>query len=231
MAMLGKNLEVYTKEAKDFYQADYWRSDEENLVNKYFFPAKGKKLLVLGCGGGRTLLPLYKKGFDITAIDIVPAMVEASRKRIGNLPIKVLEMDAVDLKFSDNSFDYVFFPFHGLDCVDDRYKCVSEVKRVLRPGGVFIFNSHNLFFPRSVKRFFKNERRGLNIKIGQDDEALWLYHTTLFERFRLKKYFSFVKFYFRRRLQDLPFAKSNWKDKILKIFPLIDKSIYFVCRK
>ncbi len=229
--MIGKNLEVYRQEAQDFYHANYWRSDEENLVNRYFAPAQGKKLLVLGCGAGRTLLPLYKKGFEITAIDIVPEMVEAARKKVGDRPIKILLMDATDLKFADNSFDYVFFPFHGLDCVDQRYQGISEAKRVLKPGGVFIFNSHNLFFPRSIKRFFKNPRRGRVIKIGQGANALWLYHTTFLEVFKLRRYFSSVKFYFRRRQQSLPFWQSNWKDKLLKIFPIIDKSIYFVCRK
>lgn len=227
--MIEHNAKVYKKEANIFYEASYWRRDEDYLVSKYF--VGGKKLLVLGCGGGRTLLPLYKKGFKITAIDIVPEMVEAAKKKIAGLAIDIKIMDAAKLDFSDNSFDFVFFPFHGLDCVDNRNICIKEARRVLKNEGVFIFNSHNLFFPRSLKRFFLSDRKGFQIKVGEGSDYLWLYHTTFFEIFKLKKLFKKVKFNYRTALQSLSYKESNWKDKILYIFRFIDKSIYFICKK
>jgi len=136
--------------------------------------------------GGRTLIPLSKKGFKIIGIDIVSAMVEASKKRVGNLPIEVYEMDASNLKFNSNSFDYVFFPFHGIDNVyPDIYKCVREVARVLKPSGVFIFNSHNRLFLKVLHRVFE----GRYARYGEYIQ----FRITPFEYFGLKKYFKKVK--------------------------------------
>jgi ubiquinone/menaquinone biosynthesis C-methylase UbiE len=107
--MLDQNFKKFTDQASIYAEASYWRDDEEYLAEKYF--KKGKKILVLGCGAGRTLIPLFEKGLEITAIDIVPKMVEAAETRIKGLPIKILLMDAAKLDFKSESFDYVFFRF------------------------------------------------------------------------------------------------------------------------
>ena len=55
--------------------------------------------------------------------------------------------DARDLSaFADESFDFVLFSYNGLDCVGhaDRLQVLAEVHRVVRPGGVFMFSSHNI---------------------------------------------------------------------------------------
>src|SRR3989339_506486 len=197
--MIKNNFDIYTKQADIYGKADYWRSDEEFLVNKYFNPQKGRKLLVLGCGGGRTLPYLQEKGFDITAIDIVPKMVEAAQKKVQGLNIKVLEMDATNLKFDNESFDYVFFPFHGLGCIyPNIYRAVSEAERVLKKDGLAIFNLHNRFFLRGIYKKFK-------------------------------KYFK--KVIISYRISMLPWKHANWKDVCYKLIPILDKSMYFICKK
>ncbi len=219
--MENRNNDIYAKEADIFYRAKYWRPDEEYLTNKYFQP--GKKLLVLGVGAGRTLKPLYKKGYRITAIDIVPEMVAAAKKRIGNLPIKIIQMDATDLKFSDKSFDYIFFPFHGIDCIyPDIYKCIKETQRVLRDDGIFIFNSHNKYYLKNLKKFFAG-------KYLQDKNGLILYRTGLRDFFKLKRYFKKVKI--KQRISLLPWSKANWKDMCYKLLPFLNKSTYFICKE
>jgi ubiquinone/menaquinone biosynthesis C-methylase UbiE len=72
-------------------------------------------------------------------------MVEACRRRFASL--EFLCVDATDLRiFSDRRFDVVVFSFNGIDYIptdEARARCLLEVARVLRPGGRFIFSSHN----------------------------------------------------------------------------------------
>lgn len=223
------NTETFSKIAKNF-DVSYWRNDEENVINQYF-PDKKAKLLVLGCGAGRTLPYLYKKGYEITAIDISSSMVSHAKKRCRGMKINIFVGDATDLQFNDNMFDYVFFPFHGIDYVNYRYKSINEIKRVMKRSGVLIFSSHNLLFPRFIPFLFANERFGFRIKVRENENHLWTYHTTIFEYFKLLKIFSKVIIKPRIVLQQLNFLNSFWKDKILRIFPILDKSIYFICIK
>jgi len=217
--MENKNNEMFAAQADKYAKENYWRFDEEYLANKYFKP--GSSILVLGVGGGRTLPHLHKKGLKITAIDIVPEMVERAKENYGNLDIPILEMDATDLKFKDGTFDSVFFPFHGMDCIyPDIYKCVKEAARVLKPDGVLIFNSHNRFSLTALKKFFEGKYA--------DYDGIVLYRATVFEIFKLKRYFKSVKFKFR--ISMFPLEKSNWKDILYKILPIFDRSIYFICR-
>jgi len=219
--MLKQNLQVFIKEAEKFYKADYWRDDEEILVNKYF-EGKGKRLLVLGCGAGRTLKPLYDKGFDVTAIDIVPEMVKFAKNKVGGLPIGIYQMDATDLNFENNSFDYVFFPFHGLSYVyPDIYRCVKEVSRILKKDGVAIFNLHNRLYLKRLYNFFGGKY--------YNDKGLLTYRSLPFDYFKLKEYFKEVKMKYRISLSY--WEKSNWKDICYRLLPIFDKSVYWICQK
>jgi len=221
MDPVEKNIKIFAEEVQKF-QSDYWRKDEEYLVNTYF---KGKKnILVLGCGAGRTLPYLYQKGFAITAVDITPTMVEAAKKKMQDIPITITVMDACSLQFEDNSFDCVFFPFHGIDYIyPDIYKAIQEVHRVLKKDGVFIFNSHNRLFVKQLHRFFQGN-------YVADPSGLITYRTTPLDWFRLKKYFHEVKMIQRISIM-VSWKNANWKDCLYKLMPLLNKSTYFVCMK
>jgi len=55
--------------------------------------------------------------------------------------LKVLEMDALNLAFTDNSFDYVT-AFHTVSVVPDPIRMLAEAKRVCRPGGKIVIINH-----------------------------------------------------------------------------------------
>jgi SAM-dependent methyltransferase len=101
-------------------------------------------LLDLGVGAGRTVEPLRAITKRYVGVDFSPAMVELCRQRY---PIEqFLAADARDLyMLQAESFDLVFFSYNGIDYVDHsgRLKILSEVRRVLRSNGYFIFSSHN----------------------------------------------------------------------------------------
>ncbi len=104
-------------------------------------------MLDIGVGGGRTTGPFAKLARRYIGIDFAPAMVEACRAKLRDVEFRVA--DARDLSmFPGGSFDFALFSFNGIDCLayDDRSRVFSEIHRVLRPGGLMAFSSHNAAF-------------------------------------------------------------------------------------
>lgn len=101
------------------------------------------KVLDLGCGGGRTTIPLHRMGYDVTGIDIAENLIHHLKEKYPD--VKAFVGDASKLDFKDESFDIVIFSHNSLDCLDPyslRDQCLREIGRVLKNGGIFIFSSH-----------------------------------------------------------------------------------------
>jgi phosphatidylethanolamine/phosphatidyl-N-methylethanolamine N-methyltransferase len=82
----------------------------------------------------------------MTGIDFSSSMLEKARERVvrGGLGhMRLLQMDAADLKFADDSFDIVYAPYL-ISVVPDPVKVAQEMRRVCRPGGRIIFLNHFL---------------------------------------------------------------------------------------
>jgi ubiquinone/menaquinone biosynthesis C-methylase UbiE len=117
---------------------------ERVILDRLLPEIEGKRLLDIGVGGGRMTPALLEISRDYSAIDYSPGMVEATRKKFGLE--SVWRCDARDMsRFGDSSFDFVLFAWNGIDYVpyQDRPLVIGEVARVLRPGGIFMFASHN----------------------------------------------------------------------------------------
>jgi ubiquinone/menaquinone biosynthesis C-methylase UbiE len=129
---------------------------EKHLIGKYFTNTKGK-LLDLGCGTGRTTIPLYEKGYSVIGVDIVPKMIENAKKIASekNYDIDYRVGDATQLEFEDDVFDYVFFSNQGWTQIpgkENRIKALDEMRRVLKNDGILIFTSHTRYL--FSKHFF-----------------------------------------------------------------------------
>ncbi len=131
------------------YSKKYLRAGEEHVIREYM--PSGSDILDLGCGAGRTTTFIHEKGCDVVGVDISGPLVDQARKNFPGIDFRV--MDARKLGFKDGSFDAVFFSFNGIDnlaSLSERRRAMSEIKRVLRPGGFFIYSSHNsLAVPRT----------------------------------------------------------------------------------
>ena len=106
--------------------------------------ARGRPVLDLGVGAGRTTALLAPVGPDYVGVDYMPAMVEAARRRFPGVRFEV--GDARDLsRFPAGAFQLVLFSYTGIDSVglDGRRRVLAEVLRVLRSGGAFLFSTFN----------------------------------------------------------------------------------------
>jgi ubiquinone/menaquinone biosynthesis C-methylase UbiE len=105
------------------------------------------RILDLGCGTGRTTIGLYKIGFrNIVGVDISEKMIERAYSNANKLScaIDFIVADAMYLPLGKELFDCVFFSFNGLMLIPgimNRSKACSEINRVLKEGGYFIFTT------------------------------------------------------------------------------------------
>ena len=139
------NLKVYSDPAvvASYAKREKLAPCEEVLFQRWIRP--GATVLDLGVGGGRTVGPLSKIASCYIGLDYSEGMVEVCRARYPQLEFH--HGDATDLsRFEDKHFDAVVFSANGVDYIrtdEGRAKCLREIARVLKPGGVFVVSSHN----------------------------------------------------------------------------------------
>lgn len=82
-------------------------------------------------------LPYLIGDYQITAIDLTPAMLNQLQIRAAKLEmnINILEMDGQNLQFENNSFDCVILNLI-LAVIPDPKKCIAEAERVLKFNGI-----------------------------------------------------------------------------------------------
>lgn len=113
--------------------AGHWRTWQRLVLPRL----QGRDVLELGCGLGDLLADMLEAGHDCHAVEQSPAMVAAARdtlrKRKVGASTCVIQGSAQSLPFSDERFDNVVSTFPS-EYIYDR-DTISEIKRVLRPGG------------------------------------------------------------------------------------------------
>ena len=143
------NILTYNAPAVAEYYAtlDYLTPCESLLFDQYL--RSGMTILDLGVGGGRTTPYLSSIAGRYVGVDYAAQMIAACRKKFPRLEFEVA--NAADLSnFVSASFDAVVMAFNGMDYVipnESHFCALREIRRVLKPGGILIFSSHN---PRSI---------------------------------------------------------------------------------
>src|SRR2546430_3503143 len=111
-------------------------------------------VLEIAVGTGRNL-EYYPPGIQLLGIDVSPRMIAIAQQRAlaagRQADLRVADAQALDVP--DESVDTVISTLALCSIPDDR-KAVSEVKRVLRPGGRFILMDH-VVSPRRLVRVFQ----------------------------------------------------------------------------
>jgi ubiquinone/menaquinone biosynthesis C-methylase UbiE len=106
-------------------------------------PPPPSRVLDVGGGTGVYAVPLAERGYRVDLVDAVPVHVERARVLSGaaRVPLSSVEVgDARRLEFPDAMFEVVllFGPLYHLVDRHDRIAALSEVRRVLVPGGVLL---------------------------------------------------------------------------------------------
>lgn len=103
----------------------------------------GERILDVGVGTGISL-ELFPKDCTVVGIDLSEKMLRRARDKVsegGLSHIELMEMDAMNLDFPDDSFDRVFIS-HVVSVVPDPFRVMSEVRRVCRKGGQVVVVNH-----------------------------------------------------------------------------------------
>jgi len=105
-------------------------------------PGPGTRVLEVGVGTGLNL-SLYPKACQVTGIDFSQRMLSRAEERVSRegLDARLFQMDAADLRFSDNSFDVVYAPY-VISVVPDPLIVLKEMHRVCAGGGRLIVLNH-----------------------------------------------------------------------------------------
>jgi len=106
---------------------------------------KHSKILDLACGGGDQALEFARRGMSVTGVDIARVLVDygntAARREA--LPVKLIQGDMREAKFS-NEFDAcVIIDAFGFFDDDDNTKVFRVIEKALKPGGKFYIEGPN----------------------------------------------------------------------------------------
>lgn len=104
----------------------------------------GGSVLEVGVGTGMAL-PYYRPEMNVTGIDFSAEMLARAQAKVRSLNLNhvraLLQMDARDMEFADDSFDAVA-AMHVLSVVPEPERVMAEIARVCKPGGKVVIANH-----------------------------------------------------------------------------------------
>jgi ubiquinone/menaquinone biosynthesis C-methylase UbiE len=140
--MVGSKLQYegfadeFLEHAQDgLYNAHYDRPTCLELLGD----VNGSHVLDVACGPGLYAEELVKRGATVTGLDHSPRMVELCRRRVPDGEFRLHDLAHRLDWLPDHSVDEVLFAL-AIEYVDDRVAVLSELRRVLRPGGALVMS-------------------------------------------------------------------------------------------
>jgi len=227
----------FVRKGKDYYR--------DELNNPAFFSllgnVRGQVILDLACGEGYNARKLARKGAVVTGVDLSQrlidlAMAEEARDR---LKIDYHLSDAASLKeFSTDHFDVVTC-FMALQDIEDYEKAISEVCRVLKAKGRFVFSIPHPCFEMIVEEGNRISTNSKYFGVAEDhihwkmERLLKPFETTSFHR-TLTDYSNVLHdngFLIKHLVEPQPTRKGLKKHPPLKQVLLRPHSIIVECQK
>ncbi len=149
-------VDVHSRQAGDFaahYEAldrdpyascfTYSRMRLEQALERYLpRVGAGMRAIDVGCGTGHHLKELVSRGFDAVGVDASAEMLDEARR--ANPTVELHQADVASLPFADESFDLALC-IEVLRYLPDPQRCIAEMARVLRPGGMCLATAAPLF--------------------------------------------------------------------------------------
>lgn len=135
---------VYYSKIADIYDQTRWLTEPiaEEVADFILTLVKATPettFLEPGIGTGLNVLPLVRRGYCVTGIDVSQEMLNQFRQKLPEIPLnlKLIHGDASQLPFSETSFDVVL-TVHMLHTVSNLEIFLDEIDRVLKPKGFYL---------------------------------------------------------------------------------------------
>ena len=238
--MKKNDLEFY-----DLYAEKWWNPNEKvyalyhinrprfEFFDRYISNWQGLKALDVGCGGGFSCEFMAARGVSVSGIDQSAKCIQAAREHaaVNGFEIDYQQAVAEKIPYSDRTFDVVVC-VDVLEHVENVKQVISEVYRVLKPNGLFFFDTINRNFKSKLVMIWLLENIFVQINRGVHDwdkfikpEELtdWLYASD-FKNVDIKGFDIFGEvlklnwFYY----------KDFWKNKSLPVKINDDTSIMYI---
>ena len=167
--------ERYPDEPKTCEQLSYITRKGHVLRMLDRIPNPKGKILDIGRGPGIYTRDLLLRGWEVWGIDISPKMLERAKESIMNLPeaprahFSTGQME--ELQFEPSFFDAVLC-IGVLPYVGSLEKAVSEVFRVLKPGGYVLFQISNKMAPIRMEGALKRRVKSLLKRKADEEDRL-----------------------------------------------------------
>ncbi|MBP6563752.1 MAG: class I SAM-dependent methyltransferase [Neisseriaceae bacterium] len=105
-------------------------------------------ILELACGTGLTALPIAEAGFEVTGIDLSPAMLAHAQKKAAHLPVKLYHGNALHLSLllQQQRYTLIYLTGNAFQCFlthHDQVQLLQGIRTHLAAGGVFAFETRN----------------------------------------------------------------------------------------
>ncbi|MDP6777679.1 MAG: class I SAM-dependent methyltransferase [Candidatus Latescibacteria bacterium] len=189
-----------------FFGREYLEFDEHpetdtevTFILEVLAPGPGTKILDVGCGYGRHLIPLGLEGCSVVGLDLSPVMISAARNGAARSGIgtALVRADMASIPFS-GAFDAalsLFSTFGYFETEDQNFRVLKDVSDALAPGGRLLIETANRDFlirhltPAQVyrpggmlvleERQFDSltSRSRVDVTVFQDGEETHLYHS------------------------------------------------------
>jgi ubiquinone/menaquinone biosynthesis C-methylase UbiE len=179
--MSEKEIECWWDQASEYYQKEIndrfpktvhygpFGSDERHL--KLLGDVNGKKVLELGCGGGQCAIALAKEGAICTGLDISKKQLDFARNLAEKNRVKVsfLKGSFSDLTSIKKCYYDIVLSVFSLQYAENLDSVLTQVNRILRRGGLFVFSIDHPFYimisPDTLKVESSYYKNGKNIEL------------------------------------------------------------------
>ncbi len=192
-------------------------------IEKFLKRKKGK-IIDLGCGTGRNLIP--SKNIEYLAVDFSEGQLAHAKKYIkeNKINAKTLQASADNLsKIKSETFDYGLFiaALHCIETKEKRKKALKEFHRILKPKAKAIITTWN----SDDKRFDKIKKKGDIYMAWNDNHVPHMRYYYLYKKEELKELieeagFKIIDFsiYNEKATENIDrFSKKNWILEVQKI--------------
>ncbi|HLY66154.1 MAG TPA: class I SAM-dependent methyltransferase [Chloroflexota bacterium] len=145
---INKNAYASARLVRHYVEADDLFPAERAILEQVRSRLPDMAMLDVGVGGGRTVKYFGALARNCIGIDYAQPMIDACQRRFADQSER-MTFELGDMRemagFGIGTFDFVLASNNVLDCVDfaGRQRAIAEVRRVMKPEGLFSFSTHN----------------------------------------------------------------------------------------